>query len=131
MTTTTHDFSATAKRLSGPALRTFFRIGEQWALSREEQMKLLGLTATSTYHKWKGDQDVRLGPDTIERISYVLGIFKALQILLSNPYLADGWIKKTNDAIPFGGHSPLAHMLQGGMQSLWEVRQYLDAQRGA
>ena len=34
------------KGLSGPALRAFFHIAELWSLSVEEQMTLLGLTAS-------------------------------------------------------------------------------------
>ena len=68
------------KALSGPALRTFFRIAELWGLSADEQMTLLGVTSRSTFFKWKRAQDVTLPKDTLERISYILGIYKALQV---------------------------------------------------
>src|SRR5881397_2921696 len=77
------------KALSAPALRTFFRIAELWALSVDEQMTLLGLTSHSTFFKWKRAQDVTLPKDTLERISYILGIYKALQILLPDERAAD------------------------------------------
>ncbi|MBI4371297.1 MAG: DUF2384 domain-containing protein [Elusimicrobia bacterium] len=115
---------------SGPALRTFFRIAERWDLNVEEQMKLLGITARSTFFKWKQDQDGRLGLDTLERISYILGIFKALNILLPNAEAADTWIKKNNDAPIFGGKSALRRMVSGQVSDLYVVREYLDAQRG-
>ena len=67
--------------LSGPALRTFFRIAEAWELSATEQMTLLGGPPRSTFYKWREGGPVRLPRDVIERISYVLGIYKALQIL--------------------------------------------------
>ena len=104
--------------LSGPALRTFFRIAELWSLSVEEQMTLLGLSARSTYFKWKKDPNVVLPKDTLERISYVLGIYKALQILLPNA------------ATPFSGKSALDRMMSGQVVDLYLVRQYLDAERG-
>lgn len=115
---------------SGPALRTFFKIAERWDLSVEEQMKLLGITARSTFFKWKQDQDGRLGQDGLERISYILGIFKAINILLPEEEAADQWIKKPNDAPVFGGKSALTRMLSGHVSDLYVVRQYLDAQRG-
>jgi len=118
------------KTASGPALRTFFKIAERWDLNVEEQMKLLGITARSTYFKWKTDQDGRLSMDTLERISYILGIFKALNILLSEEEAADKWIKKPNDAPIFGGKSVLSRMLSGHVSDLYVVRQFLDAQRG-
>ena len=41
------------------------------------------------------------------RISYVLGIYRALQILLPEPERADAWVRRPNDAVPFGGRSAL------------------------
>jgi len=121
----------TRKGLSGTALRAFFKIAELWQLSNEEQMTLLGVTTPSTFFKWKKDVDaVKLPKDTLERISYVLGIYKALQILLPRPDAADAWVKKPNTAAPFGGKSALDRMLSGQVADLYVVRQYLDAQRG-
>ena len=37
------------KDLTGPALRTFFRIAEVWSLKEQEQMRLLGLESRSTF----------------------------------------------------------------------------------
>ncbi len=116
--------------LSGPALRTFFRIAELWGLSAEEQMTLLGITARSTFFKWKKDADAILPKDTLERISYVLGIYKALQILLPDEKAADAWVKRVNEAPLFAGRSALDRMLSGQVADLFVVRQYLDAQRG-
>ena len=118
------------KGLSGPALRTFFRIAELWNLSAEEQMTLLGVTARSTFYKWKKDTDTVLPKDTLERISYVLGIYKALQILLPDEKASDEWVKRPNDAPTFAGQSALDRMLSGLVADLFVVRQYLDAQRG-
>ncbi len=116
--------------LSGPALRTFFRIAELWSLSVEEQMTLLGQTARSTFFKWKRDANAVLPKDTLERISYIVGIYKALQLLLPNEQAADEWVKRPNAAPPFAGKSALDRMLSGQVADLYIVRQYLDAQRG-
>lgn len=118
------------KRVSGPALRTFFRIAERWDLSVDEQMTLLGLTARSTFFKWKKDPNIALPKDTLERISYILGIYKALQILLPEEAAADAWIRRPNQTSLFGGKSALHRMLSGQVADLFVVRQYLDAQRG-
>jgi len=118
------------KALSGPALRTFFRIADLWGLSVEEQMTLLGVASRSTFFKWKKEKDALLPKDTLERISYILGIYKALQILLPNAQAADMWIRRPNTAPPFGGQAALTRMLSGHVSDLYVVRQYLDAQRG-
>ena len=118
------------KGLSGPAMRTFFRIAQLWSLSVEEQMTLLGLSARSTFFKWKKDPNVVLPKDTLERISYIVGVYKALQVLLPDKKAADEWVKRPNAAPPFGGRSALERMMSGQVADLFLVRQYLDAERG-
>jgi len=111
-------------------LRTFFVIAEAWKLSVRESMALLGLRSRSTFHVWKDGRAGALSRDTVERISYVLGIYKALQILLPSDEAADAWIRKPNAAPLFGGRSALDRLLSGNVSDLYEVRRYLDAQRG-
>lgn len=135
-TSSTHAAADTAspgfdrKALSGPALRTFFRIADLWGLSVEEQIILLGTPSRSTFFKWKRAKDITLPKDALERISYILGIYKALQILLPDEQAADAWLRKPNAAPSFGGQSALDRMLLGHVSDLYVVRQYLDAQRG-
>ena len=105
-------------------------IAQLWGLSVDEQMILLGVTARSTFFKWKRDPSAVLPRDTLERISYILGVYKALQILLPDELAADEWVKRPNAAPLFGGRSALDRMLSGQVADLFVVRQYLDAQRG-
>ena len=120
-----------ATREAGQALlRTFFNIAEAWRLSAKEAMTLLGLRSRSTYHVWKDGKSGPLPRDTLERISYVLGIYKALQILLPRGEAADAWIRKPNAAPVFGSRSALERLMSGNVADLYEVRRYLDAQRG-
>lgn len=116
--------------LSGPALRTFFAIAEAWQLDVDEQRILLGAPSRSTFFKWKKHRQGHLSSDALERISYILGIYKALHILLPNSEAADAWIKKPNAASIFGGKSALQRMLSGRVADLYVVRQYLDSERG-
>lgn len=111
-------------------INAFVRIADMWGLSAEQQRVLLGNPSRSTYFKWRKDEDPLLPPDTQERISYILGIFKDLQILLPDPREADTWIKAPNSNPLFGGKSALDRMLSGKVADLYTVRQYLDAERG-
>jgi len=122
--------SLSPEQVSGPALRTFFRIASAWGLTTDEARMLLGAPPRSTFFEWKRVGDAKLARDTLERISYVLGIYKALHILLPEPKTADAWIRKPNAAPIFGGESALYRMLSGHVADLYVVRQYLDAQRG-
>ena len=117
----------------GAALRTYFNIAKAWALNEQQTMTLLGFDAStrSTYFKWKKDPDsARLGRDKLERLSYVFGIYKALQLLLPDPAAADGWLQRPNSAAPFGGHPALERLLSGNVADLYVVREYLDTARG-
>lgn len=117
--------------MSAAAIRAFGNIAKLWHLGLDEQLILLGSPPRSTFYKWKKDPETaNLGRDTLERISYILGIFKALQILLPEEQAADEWIRKPNSAPPFGGRSALDRMLSGNVTDLYVVRQYLDAVRG-
>jgi hypothetical protein len=117
--------------MSAAGLRAFFNIARDWDLSVEEQIVLLGSPGRSTFFKWKqAPQSARLGRDTLERLSLLLGIYKALQILLPPPAAADAWVKRPNSAPPFGGRPALERMLAGNISDLVAVRQYLDAMRG-
>lgn len=130
MTGTAQPRAALSAELGGPALRAFFAIAERWDLRVVEQRRLLGDPPESTFFKWKRERDGALGRDVLERISYVLGIYKNLQILFPESERADAWVRKANSAPTFGGQSALDRMLSGNVADLYVVRQYLDAQRG-
>ena len=121
---------AARRRLSAPALRAFFNITRAWQLGVDEERGLLGWPPPSTFHKYKSGDAGVLGFDALTRISLVLGIYKALHILLPTNEMADAWVKKPNTAQGFGGKSALDKMLAGRVIDLADVRRYLDAQRG-
>ena len=108
--------------------KAFFRIVQAWGVGDAESRVLLGSPSRSTFYNYKRGQGGALPADTLERISYVLGIYKALKLLFPNPQQADAWMKKPNAA--FGGRSALDHALGGKVVDLAAVRGYLDAVRG-
>jgi hypothetical protein len=117
------------KRISGPAMRSFFNIAKRWDLSVDQQRALLGWPPASTYHKYKASHVGSLSYDTLTRISLVLGIYKALLILY--PKLADRWMKLPNSNPLFGGNAPVEFIeKEGGIDSLFRIRRLLDARRG-
>jgi len=133
MTTAIEQIAQDPARTAGAALRTFFNIAGAWDLNSEQAMTLLGFDERnrSTFFKWKRDpESARLTREKMERLSYIFGIYKALQILLPKPESADNWIHRPNAAAPFSNQSALDRMLSGNVSDLYVVRQYLDAQRG-
>jgi hypothetical protein len=119
------------RRLSGPALRTFFNIAAAWSLSVLEQRALLGWPAASTFHKYKAGHYGTLAFDTLTRISLVVGIYKSLQVLYPEPAFADRWVRLPNSHPLFGGQPALSLMIEGGIDGLYRVRRLLDGRRGA
>lgn len=118
------------RRLSAPALRTFFNIARAWQLSASEERALLGWPPSSTFHKYKSGSPGTLSFDTLTRMSLVLGIYKSLHVLYPEPGLADRWPRMPNGHALFGGRPALTLMIEGGVDGLYRVRRLLDARRG-
>lgn len=120
---------ACQKDLRGPALRTFFNLAREWSLTEQEQMKLLGLTSRTTFQNWEAGGVSEVSRDTLERISHLLGIYKAINILLPDRECANAWMRAPNKAHLFDGMSAIGRMISSNLNDLILVRQYLDAQR--
>jgi hypothetical protein len=125
------DLTAKAERirLSPSALKAFFNLVERWRIRDEDARALLGGVANGPYYDMKKNPDRVLDTDKLLRISYLIGIFKALNILHSEA-LADEWVRLPNSNRIFGGQTPLALMIKGGVPTMQTVRRLLDARRG-
>ncbi len=124
--------SVSEHELSRVAVKLFFAIASEWALNDDQRCTLAGLGSRTTLHNWRRSLDsgkpIKLSKDTLERLSYISGIYKTLQVLFSNPAQWQDWIHKPNR--DFGGNSALDHMLAGHVVDLADVRRYLDGWRG-
>ena len=118
----------TRERLSPSALKAFFNIMERWQVRDEDARNLLGGVSNGPFYEMKRDPDRLLDVDRLSRVSYLVGIFKALNILYSEP-LADAWVQRPNTNPMFTGETPLAYMVRGGLPALQAVRRLLDARR--
>ncbi len=125
-----HPVEHRPKDLAGPGLRAFFKLSELWNLSGDEQRTLLGEVSRATFTRWKKESPKDLSRDTLERLSYLLGIWKGLQILIPDQAQALAWMHTPNLDPFFGGRPPLERLMQGRMLDLADVRRFLDARRG-
>jgi len=130
------DLSARGERtrLSASAIKAFFNTMARWKVRDEDARLLLGGVSNGPFYDMKkqhlgGEGDRVLDADKLQRISYLIGIFKALNILYSEA-LADAWVQRPNSNRIFGGSTPLAYMVRGGLPALQTVRRLLDARRG-
>lgn len=118
----------TRARLSGPAVRAFFNIVATWEVKDQDARLLLGGVTNGPYYELKRHPDRVLDTDRLTRVSLLIGIFKALNILYSEP-LANTWPRLPNANRLFGGATPLAYMTRGGLPAMLTVRRLLDARR--
>lgn len=116
------------ERLSGPALRGFFNIMARWKVRDEDARALLGGVTNGPFYEMKRHPDRVLDIDKLTRISYLIGMYKALHILHGDP-LADEWMTLPNQNVIFGGRTPLAFIIEGGLPAMQSVRRLLDARR--
>jgi hypothetical protein len=117
------------QRLSRSAVPAFFKLVQAWKVRDEAARQLLGGVSNGVYYQLKRGHKKTLDQDKLTRISLLIGVFKALNILYSRK-LADAWINLPNSNPMFEGDSPLAYMIRGGVPALVRVRQLLDARRG-
>jgi len=110
-------------------LPAIFNIFALWHLSGHEQMTLLGLSNEKTFYNWKNQPEkAKLTRDFLERASYILGIYRALQILFPDEECSDQWLQTPNDNPLFGGSAPMEKMLGGFVVDLAAVRKFIDSQ---
>jgi hypothetical protein len=120
------------RRLSGAALKALFNIIKHWQIRDEDARELLGGISNGAYYQLKqnkGSSVKTLERDRLLRISYLIGIFKSLNILYSQR-LADQWMQLPNTNPIFAGRTPLDYILRGGTPAMDVVRRLLDARRG-
>ena len=120
---------AERQRLSPSAIKAFLNIMARWRLRDEDARALLGGMSNGPFYEMKKNPDRLLDADRLLRISYLIGIFKALNILYSTA-LADAWMTRSNTNPIFGGDTPLDYVRKGGIPALQTVRRLLDSRRG-
>lgn len=119
---------AQRERLSTSGLKAFFNIMTRWKVRDEDARALLGGVSNGPFYEMKRNPDRLLDTDRLTRISYLIGIYKALHILHSDR-LADEWVQLANRNPIFAGQSPLAFMIRGGLPAMQTLRRLVDARR--
>jgi uncharacterized protein (DUF2384 family) len=109
-------------------LRAFEAIAARWSLSPRERESILGLPR-STYARMRAKPErAHLDKNVMERLSHVLGIYKALHVLFPDAEQADAWIDRPS--ADFGGRAARERLTSGLIADLAYVRHYLDVARG-
>ena len=119
----------TRARLSPAAIVAFFSIVDKWELRNEDAMAMLGGISHGRYFELKRNHKGLLSQDELTRISLLIGIFKALNILFGHR-LANQWTSRPNSNPMFNGAPPLQYLSRGGVPAMIGVRRLLDSRRG-
>jgi len=120
---------AERERLSPPSIKAFLNIMKKWRVRDEDARALLGAVSNGQFYDMKKKPERTLDADTLTRISYLVGIFKALHILYSGT-LPDAWMQRPNANRIFASSTPLAYVMKGGLPAMQIVRRLLDARPG-
>lgn len=99
---------------------------KKFHLTASEAIILMGDIPQSSYYSGIKKHIGRLTRDQKERISFLLGIYKALRILFIDSAQAMSWINRNNQLPPFNGRTPKDYMLGGSILDLAAVRRFLD-----
>jgi hypothetical protein len=117
------------KRLTVSSLIMFFNMMKVWKVRDEDARLLLGNVINGPFCEMKKNpQGKVLGVDRMFRVSYLLGIFNAINILHGQE-LADEWVQLPNRNAMFAGKTPLQYMIDGGLPAMQNVRHLLDGRR--
>jgi hypothetical protein len=116
-------------RLSRAAIKGLLGIATHWKLRDGDTRILLGGMSSGSFYALKNRASKTLDEDQLTRISLLIGIYKALNILYGQK-LANAWMALPNANPMFGGEPPLHYVTKGGIPAFLRVRQLLDARRG-
>lgn len=101
------------------------RIANQWELSSAEAASLFGISQATWVKLARGNRVGSLDKDSARRVSLILGIFRILRTIF-NGDLASAWPKALNHGPLYGGQSPVALMIAGGIPAMASVRRHLE-----
>jgi len=113
-------------RLYPSAVKGFINIVSKWQIKDKDARELLGGISSTSFYALKKNHNKSLDVDRLTRISYLIGIYKALHVLYGDT-LADTWVKMPNQNRLFNRDTPLAYMEFGGIVAMQYVRALLEA----
>jgi hypothetical protein len=105
--------------------RAGMELFRRWTLTNEEAAVILRVKV-HTFRAWERGRFGRIGRETRERLSHLMGIHCELRMIFSEPERGYAWVRAANSA--FGGQSALEVMLGGEREDLVRIRRYLESE---
>ena len=110
-------------RVTGP-VQVFFKIFDLWKLSKKEGAVLLGLENTVHFYNYRSGAKSLSNRDTKDRIRYLFQIHDGLFSLFQDEEAERAWIYGGKQDLE--GKSPLEIMLEGSMENILLIKQYVE-----
>ncbi|MDK8465675.1 DUF2384 domain-containing protein [Marinobacter sp. SS13-12] len=130
-----HEYESTPNDQEGlighVALKGFFGICREWGCSQEEMIQMLGGVSDATFAEYQTLPYSKPSHDLLERVSYILGIYKSLRKMYPNAERANRRIRLATSDLPFAGSSALDFMASGSMKQLAQTRRYFEAKQNS
>ncbi len=118
-------------RLSGPGFRALLRLARAWRLTSAQQRAVLGGVAPATWLTWRMQarrgRVVVLPEVVLLRLSLLLGVATALQVLLNSDRDVVRWLRRRNRPLVRGGRTPIAVITAASLDDLARLRRSLGA----
>ena len=116
-------------RLTGP-IQFLVNLLETWHLGRADAIPLLGLEETdrSYVEDLLNGRAVLRGRDLKYRIACLFRIRKTLFALFRDEEVENDWLRERHDSLE--GRIPMDCMLEGSMENLLLVKEYVEAAAG-
>lgn len=118
------------QHVSGPALAAFLRVSAAWKLDEAQERMLLAQPSVERLRQWKEQRAGALSLDQVERISYVLRIFRMLQTLVQSGTVGQDWLLAPRQEPIYGGRRPIDLMCLEDIRGLRQVSRFLQELTG-
>ena len=120
---------ASLAKPSGP-IQFVIQLLENWRLEKSDAVKLLGFAAEETeyVHRLLQGEEQLNGRDIKERIGHLFHIRGTLRALFQDLKTENDWLREEHSLLD--KKSPLDILLEGSMESLLLVREYVDTVAG-
>ena len=116
-------------RLTGPIMFVIILL-RTWRLEQADAIPLLGLEKSDISYAedlLSGRVALR-GRDIKDRIAYLFRIRKTLSALFRDEEVENEWLREPHDALD--GQNPIDLLLEGSMENLLLVKEYVEAAAG-
>lgn len=111
---------------AGVALKAVFKILQKWGASEKQQCAILQLSVSSCSKLQSDQNSVKLSPEQLERISYLLNIHASLRSIFDNPENVYGYMSMKNNNPPFNGRSPLDLLSDGQLRQVYVTFKHME-----